>query len=101
MTFRSNDKYHVDLVMSGHLHYYMRSQPMNAGQVVKDFSKGTVYAISIGINSDPADPGHEPYAVVSENKSQYYQTVEINGKTLRYVSYNKDGDIVDSFEIKK
>jgi predicted phosphodiesterase len=95
------DKYHVDLVMSGHLHYYMRSQPMNAGQVVKDFSKGTVYAISIGINSDPADPGHEPYAVVSENKSQYYQTVEINGKTLRYVSYNKDGDIVDSFEIKK
>jgi predicted phosphodiesterase len=95
------DKYHVDMVMSGHLHYYMRSRPMNAGQVVDDFSKGTVYAISIGINSDPADPTHEPYAVISENNSQYYQTVEIDGGVLRYVSYNKDGDQIDAFEIKK
>jgi len=91
----------VDMVMSGHLHYYMRSKPMNAGQVVEDFSKGTIYAISIGIGSNPVEITPEPYAVISENKSQYYQTVEIDGSVLRYVSYNQDGDKIDVFEIKK
>jgi predicted phosphodiesterase len=96
------DKYHVDMVMSGHVHYYMRSLPMNAGKVVDDFSKGTVYAISIGIPSNPNPiTVPEPYAVVQENKSQYYQTVEIKGGKLKYVSYNVAGEIVDEFEIRK
>jgi hypothetical protein len=34
------DKYHVDMVMGGHIHYYMRSNPMFKGKVVDDFAKG-------------------------------------------------------------
>ena len=30
------DQYHVDMVMSGHVHYYMRSKPMNNEQVVNE-----------------------------------------------------------------
>src|SRR5690606_16031735 len=57
------DKYHVDMVMGGHVHYYMRSKPMNAGKVVDNFNKGTVYAISISIPTHHDSIGEEPYAV--------------------------------------
>lgn len=43
------DEFHVDMVFSGHFHYYMRSFPINNEQVVDSFDDGTVYIISLGI----------------------------------------------------
>lgn len=95
------DTYHVDMVMSGHTHYYMRSKPINNGKVVDSFKDGTVYTISIGKNSDHNDIGEEPYAEKRFKKGQFYQHMTLTGNTLKYTTYNKTGEIVDSLLIKK
>ena len=95
------DKYHVDMVMSGHIHYYMRSNPMFDGKVVDDFSKGTVYTISIGIPSNHNKMTAEPYAAVRASKGQFYQKIDINGGVFSYSCINGEGVDVDVFEIRK
>ncbi len=95
------DRYHVDMVMGGHIHYYMRSKPMNNGKVVKSFDEGTVYAVSIGTNGNHDDIGEEPYAVKRYKDGQFYQHMEIDNKVLKYTTYNNHDEIVDKFVIKK
>ncbi|RAJ14038.1 purple acid phosphatase family protein [Arenibacter echinorum] len=95
------DTYHVDMVMSGHIHYYMRSKPMNNGKVVDSFKDGTVYAVSIGTNGNHDDIGEEPYAEKRFKDGQFYQYMTLTDKTLKYTTYNQDGEIVDELLIKK
>ncbi|AWV97065.1 purple acid phosphatase family protein [Arcticibacterium luteifluviistationis] len=95
------DTYHVDMVMSGHIHYYMRTKPMNAGKVVNSFKEGTVYAVSIGTHGNHDDIGQEPYAVTRYKDGQFYQHMEIKDKVLKYTTYNKEGKIVDELLIDK
>lgn len=95
------DTYHVDMVMSGHIHYYMRSKPINHGQVVNSFSKGTVYAVSIGTNGNHDDIGQEPYAETRYKEGQFYQHMAIKDGVLKYTTYNKEGKIVDELVIDK
>jgi len=95
------DQYHVDMVFSGHIHYYMRSKPMNDGQVVDSYNDGTAYIISIGIPSRTREASEEPYAEVRYTKGQYYQVVKIDDKKLVYKAINAEGEIADVFEIDK
>ncbi len=95
------DKYHVDMVMGGHIHYYMRSQPMFNSKVVDSFDKGTVYAISIGIPGNHDTIGEEPYAVKRYAEGYFYQRMEIDGKVLKYTSVDSNGATTDEFVIKK
>jgi len=95
------DKYHVDMVFSGHIHYYMRSKPMKAGKVVDSYNDGTAYIISIGIPSRSRDIGEEPYSAVRYGEGQYYQYTKINGNELSYIAVDADGNVADSFNIKK
>ena len=95
------DKYHVDMVMSGHIHYYMRSKPMNAGKVVDSYSKGTAYVISIGTTGNHRDIGEEPYAAVRYKDGQFYQYINIDGNVMRYTAYNPDGEVMDEFTVTK
>ncbi len=95
------DRYHVDMVMGGHIHYYMRSKPMNNGKVVDSYKDGTVYAVSIGTKGNHEDIGEEPYAEKRYKEGQFYQHMSIKGPVLKYTTYNKEGEIVDDFEIKK
>lgn len=95
------DKYHVDMVMGGHIHYYMRSNPMFNGKVVQDFSKGTVYAISISIPGKNTLMTAEPYAVKQYDEGYFYQRMQISGKTLKYTVVNSEGQLKDELIIKK
>jgi len=95
------DTYHVDMVMGGHIHYYMRSKPINKGKVVDSFKDGTVYAVSIGTNGNHEDIGEESYAEKRFKEGQFYQYMTLTDKTLKYTTYNKEGDIVDEFLINK
>lgn len=95
------DKYHVDMVMGGHIHYYMRSHPMNNGKVVSDVSKGTVYAISISIPSKHDKMTTEPYAVTQYAEGYFYQRMEIDGNVMKYTAVDSHGDVRDAFTIKK
>lgn len=95
------DKYHVDMVMGGHIHYYMRSRPMNNGKVVDAYNKGTVYAISISIPSKHSNMTQEPYAVKQYAEGYFYQRMEIDGNKLKYTTIGSDGKVKDEFVIQK
>ncbi len=95
------DKYHVDLVLGGHIHYYMRSKPMKAGKVVTSYNDGTAYVISVGIPANAREMTDEPYAAVRNNEGPLFQNVKISGGELSFVSVNADNKVVDSFKIKK
>jgi len=95
------DKYHVDMVMSGHVHYYMRTKPMNNGEVVSSFADGTVYTISIGIGSNHQNMTEEPYAEVRYGQGQYYQLISIDNNELRYTAFDASGSVKDQLLITK
>ena len=95
------DKYHVDMVFGGHIHYYMRSKPMNGGVVTDSYKNGTVYVISIGIPSRHKNIGDEPYAEVSYGEGQFYQYLKVEGNKLIFTTFNAEGKVADSFTIKK
>lgn len=95
------DKYHVNMVFSGHIHYYMRSKPMKDGQVVDSYNDGTAYIISLGIPGRREEISNEPYAAVREQDCWLYQHIRIDGNRLFYQSVNFDGEVIDEFEIIK
>jgi hypothetical protein len=95
------DKYHVDMVFGGHIHYYMRSKPMKGGQVVGSYNDGTAYVISVGIPSRNQEITDEPYAAVRNQEGQLYQYVKIDGNQLSMTTVNANNKVIDSFEIKK
>ena len=95
------DKYHVDMVMNGHIHYYMRSKPMKGGQVVSSYNDGTAYIISIGIPTKNHKISDELYAATRNTEGHLYQYVTIKGKELAFKSINFENKIIDSFNIKK
>lgn len=95
------DKYHVDMVFGGHIHYYMRSKPMKAGQVVDSYNDGTAYVISVGIPSRNQEITDEPYAAVRNQEGQLYQYVKIDGNQLSMTTVNADNKVIDSFKISK
>jgi acid phosphatase type 7 len=95
------DKYHVDMVMGGHIHYYMRSKPMKQGKVVKSMADGTVYTISISIpgGNDRVTP--EPYAVIQDGTEYFYQRMEIDGNAMKYQAVDSKGKVRDALTITK
>jgi Icc-related predicted phosphoesterase len=95
------DKYHVDMVFGGHIHYYMRSKPMKGGEVVDSYNNGTAYIISIGIPSRTRDADEEPYAEVVKTEGQFYQYIKIEGDKLTYSAIDSNNELADSFTIKK
>ena len=95
------DKYHLDMVFNGHIHYYMRSKPMKGGQVVGSYNDGTAYIISVGIPNRPHQITDEPYAVVRNTEGHLYQYLKIQGNKLSYESVNFENKIIDKFSIVK
>jgi len=95
------DKYHVDLVLGGHFHYYMRSHPMKGGKVAGSFSEGTVYAISIAIPGRKNEIPDESYAAVRDQEGHLYQHVTVSENSLTFKSVNINDRVVDDFTIEK
>lgn len=95
------DKHHVDIVMGGHIHYYMRSRPMFGGKVVDSFARGTVYNISISIPSRHEHITDEPYAEKQFSEGYFYQHVAIDGKILKSRTFDHKGALRDEFVIRK
>ena len=95
------DRYQVDLVLGGHFHYYMRSEPIRNGKVQTDPKEGTIYWISIGTTGKNKDIEREPYAAVQFPAEHLYQSITIDGKELRAETINLDGEQVDHFVLTK
>lgn len=95
------DRYHVDVVMSGHVHYYLRTHPMNDGKCVESPTDGTVYLITVSVPS--RDRKREPPEHVAAlfGGGPLYQTFDIDGNRLVMRAHNLQGEIRDEFAIQK
>lgn len=95
------DKYHVDVVMSGHVHYYLRTHPMKNGQRVDSPAEGTIYLITVSVpgrDRDRKQPGH---TAIQFGGDPLYQTFDVDGERLVTRAYDLEGKIRDEFTIQK
>lgn len=95
------DRYHVDMVFSGHFHYYLRTKPIHDGSIVNSPAEGTIYLMSVGTTGKNKDLKPADYAEIQFGVDHLFQHVEINGNSLRYTSYGLEGELKDHLEIKK
>ena len=96
------DKYHVDLVLQGHDHAYLRTYPLKAGQRVASPAEGTVYLVSVsGTKFYPQD-GRD-YTELGMTNVATYQVldIQVSGDRLLYRAIDADGAIRDRFVIEK
>jgi len=101
------DKYHLDFALEGHIHYYMRSHPIQHEKPVASPADGTIHVISIAVPSRPGSRYERKtlppadYAAVQFRGIQLYQTLDIDGDKLTYRAYDADGNIKDELVIEK
>ncbi len=95
------DKHKVDIVMTGHYHYYLRTEPMFNSKPVAKIKDGTIYIMSIGASGKNEDGPLEPYAVKQIKESHFFQHVTIDGNKLSYQSIDEFGKVRDSLIINK
>lgn len=96
------DKYHVDLVLTGHDHTYGRSHPLRNNAVAASGERGTVYVVSVS--------GPKMYTVNSQytdlmakigGNTELFQVITVDGGTLTYRAHSADGALYDAFELRK
>lgn len=96
------DKHHVDMVLQGHDHAYLRTYPMKENQVVDSSQDGTIYVVSVsGTKMYPQ--GDFDYIEKGFTKTATFQIldIQVTEKRLVYRSYDQDGNIKDEFFIEK
>ncbi|NIA14757.1 MAG: metallophosphoesterase [Nitrospiraceae bacterium] len=94
-------KHHLDLMLHGHVHYYLRTHPMRRGQVVESAAEGTIYLISLGTEGRAYPREFGEFAAKYKSGGPWYQTFNIDGGRLEYRAYDMDGDVFDELIIEK
>ena len=96
------DKYHVDLVLTGHDHTYARSFKLNRSAIAAKNQPGTVYVVS---SSGPkyyvANPRYQSLMAKTAVDQSMFQVVSVNGNKLEYKAYTAASTLFDSFELVK
>jgi acid phosphatase type 7 len=93
------DKHHVDLVLQGHDHAYLRTYPMRGGRRV---ASGTIYAIAVSgdkfVEQAPRD-----YIAVGRAGVATYQTIATDpqNKELVYRAWTLDGRLLDLVRVTR
>jgi hypothetical protein len=97
------DRHHVDLVLQGHDHAYLRTHPLRAGRRVASPSEGTTYVVAVsGTKYYDQRPRAETTAVGFTHLSTY-QTIDIQvpEDRLVYRAWDGAGREVDRVTIEK
>jgi hypothetical protein len=96
------DRYHVDLVLQGHDHAYLRTHPLKDGQKVASPAEGTVYVVSVS-GTKMYEQAARDYTSVGLTNLATYQVLDlqISGHRLVYRAYDLDGTLHDQFIIEK
>ena len=96
------DKHHVDMVLQGHDHAYLRTRPMREGGPVASPAEGTVYVVSVSgekfYEQNPRD-----YTARGMTNLATYQAIDIKvkEKRLTYRAFDRTGREVDALVIEK
>ncbi len=101
---------HLDLMFSGHEHYYERSHPINLLQNQNSLSSesyespenGTIYVVSGGWGAPNYDAFPHWYSTRGPIKDYHFTVVDIyeNG-ALHFKAVNFNGEVIDEFTIQK
>ena len=96
------DKHHVDMVLQGHDHAYLRTHPMKANRRVSTSAEGTTYVVAVS-GDKFSGQGNRDYIEVGQTGLSTYQTLEIDeiAHRLTYRAWGDDGEVVDSLIIDK
>ena len=96
------DKHHVDMVLQGHDHVYMRTGPLKNSQRVASASEGTYYTITYAGTKSGNDPVN-PLAEVLLDKVSSYQVIDVRfaPDRLVYRAYDVNGKQLDMISIEK
>jgi hypothetical protein len=96
------DKHHVDLVLQGHDHAYLRTYPLRGGQPVEGAEQGTIYVIAVA-GDKFCDQRDSELAEVGFTRTSTYQTIEIDdvADRLTYRAWTDTGEVVDQVVIAK
>ena len=96
------DKHHVDMVLQGHDHAYLRTYPMKNDQRVDSPAEGTVYLVTVS-GTKMYDQAEREYTEVGYVNMSTYQVLDIqlHGNRLVYRAYDTDGNKVDELVIEK
>lgn len=94
------DKHGVDLVMTGHIHSYERTWPIDGGRVVSD--GGTVYTITGGGGGGLETPSPtRPSFNNTVRRGHHYCMIRVNGDTLEFFAYDLENRLFDQMRIEK
>jgi hypothetical protein len=96
------DRHHVDLVLQGHDHAYLRTHPLRADRRIESAEQGTVYVVSVS-GTKFYDQRQRPETAVGFTSLATYQTIDIQQPQNRlvYRAWDRDGREVDHFTIDK
>jgi hypothetical protein len=96
------DKHHVDLVLQGHDHAYLRTYPLRGHRQVAAPADGTIYVIAVS-GDKFVDQAYRDYTEVGFSGVATYQTIDIDVRAnrLTYDAWTEDGALVDEFVLDK
>ncbi|MHC5543146.1 metallophosphoesterase family protein, partial [Singulisphaera rosea] len=96
------DKHHVDMVLQGHDHAYLRTVPLRSGCKVDSNAEGTTYVVSVS-GEKFCEQATRDYTTVGFTNVSTYQTIDIDvpGSRLTYRAWDIDGNELDRLVIQK
>ncbi|AMV39881.1 purple acid phosphatase family protein [Planctomyces sp. SH-PL62] len=97
------DRHHVDMVLQGHDHAYLRTPPMRNHQRVSTSEEGTTYVVAVSGDKFVVDQPQREYIEFGRTRTSTYQTIEIDEVTRRltYRAWTIAGEVADTFVIEK
>ncbi len=96
------DKHHVDFVLQGHDHAYMRTHSLRAHRRTSGPGTGTTYLVAVS-GDKFVDQPHRNYIAVGFSGVSTYQTFDIDEHAgcLLYTAWTEDGKVVDELRIDR
>jgi hypothetical protein len=96
------DAYHVDFVLSGHVHYFLRTHPLKNGRRVNSPADGTIYLVTVSVRGRARSLPKPDYAAVIEDAGlPLYHVFTIDGDRLVTRSCDLDGNLRDELVVEK
>jgi len=93
-------QYGVDLVLTGHVHFYARSYPIRDGKPADD-GKGPVYVTSVTIPSNDFERVRPGNVAAMFSGGRVVNVIDIDGDRLRWEARTTSGKLKDEFALSK